>query len=162
VRVSNRTYPNLALDVRAHGYAGWRIPRLPVGTPDRKTALALFVRLALNAARSWMLFGLNNLPARILNIILQLLVVLATADRFRRPARAMVLCAAYRLGRLRKRAQFRDLATERLRRAGHQRKATLPQEADRLAGGQRGRVVPLADLRRQRGGMGQKRSRLRI
>ena len=51
-------------------YAGWRIPRFPVGTPGRRTALVLFfVQLALNAAWSWMFFGLNNPLAYLLNII---------------------------------------------------------------------------------------------
>jgi hypothetical protein len=45
-----------------------------------------------------------------------------------RPRRGVVARAACRLGRLRKRAQFRDLATERLRHAGHPERPHYPNK----------------------------------
>ena len=54
-----------------------------------------------------MFFGLNNPLACLLNIIPQWLVILGTVDRLRaRPRSGLVTCAACRLDRLRKRAQF--------------------------------------------------------
>jgi len=63
----------------------WRILKVPAGTMGRRTALVLFFfQLALNAAWSWMFFGLNNTFAGLVNIVPQWVVILFTIDRFRR------------------------------------------------------------------------------
>jgi len=74
-------------------YAVWRILRLAAGTPGRMTALALFfVQLVLDAAWSWMFFGLNDPLAGLLNIVAQWLVILGTIDRFYRLDRVAAWC----------------------------------------------------------------------
>ncbi len=73
-------------------YAVWRI--LGAGTRDgRRMALAaFFLQLALNAMWSWLFFGLNNPLAGLLNIVPQLLVILATIHLFRRLDPVAGLC----------------------------------------------------------------------
>jgi tryptophan-rich sensory protein len=56
--------------------------------------MLFFVQLALNALWSWLFFGLNNPLAGLMNIVPQLLVILATIDRFRRLDRSAALCLA--------------------------------------------------------------------
>jgi len=74
-------------------YAGWRILRLPSGTPGRAFALTLFfLQLALNAAWSWMFFGLQNPAAGLVNIIPQFLLIVATLAAFSRLDVAARLC----------------------------------------------------------------------
>ena len=76
-------------------YAVWRILKVTGNDADRRSALMLFfVQLALNALWSWLFFGLNNPLAGLLNIVPQLLVILATIDRFRRLDRLAALCLA--------------------------------------------------------------------
>lgn len=66
-------------------FAAWRILSLPGGTPGRRTALTFFfAQLALNVLWSWLFFGLNSPLAGLVNIVPQLLLILATIDRFRR------------------------------------------------------------------------------
>ena len=65
-------------------FSAWRIMRLP-NSGDRSLALGLFfTQLALNAAWSWMFFGLNNPLLGVLNIFPQLVIVVATAVTFYR------------------------------------------------------------------------------
>ncbi|MGN6412334.1 MAG: TspO/MBR family protein [Nitrobacter sp.] len=76
-------------------YSVWRILKAPGNDAARRTALMLFfVQLALNALWSWLFFGLNNPLAGLMNIVPQLLVILATIDRFRRLDRSAALCLA--------------------------------------------------------------------
>ncbi|TAM99732.1 MAG: tryptophan-rich sensory protein [Rhizobiaceae bacterium] len=76
-------------------YALWRILKVSGNDADRRAALILFfVQLALNALWSWLFFGLNNPLAGLLNIVPQLLLILATIDRFRRLDRLAALCLA--------------------------------------------------------------------
>jgi translocator protein len=51
-----------------------------------------FVQLALNAAWSWMFFGLNNPLAGLLDIIPQWLVILSTVDLYCRLDRVAARC----------------------------------------------------------------------
>ncbi|WP_276199355.1 TspO/MBR family protein [Chelatococcus sp. XZ-Ab1] len=65
--------------------AAWRILGLPPNTPGRRVALTLFfAQLALNILWSWLFFRLHSPLAGLLNIMPQLLIILATIDRFRR------------------------------------------------------------------------------
>lgn len=76
-------------------YAVWRILTVRGNDAEQRTALMLFfLQLALNALWSWLFFGLNNPLAGLLNIVPQLLVILATIDRFRRLDRLAALCLA--------------------------------------------------------------------
>ena len=64
-------------------FAFWRILRVPVGTPGRSTAIALFaVQLVANAAWSWMFFAAHNPLLGLINIIPQFLLILATIGAF--------------------------------------------------------------------------------
>ncbi|PLP60782.1 TspO protein [Mesorhizobium loti] len=66
-------------------YAVWRVLRGAGKLGERRVALTLFfVQLALNALWSWLFFGLHNPLAGLLNIIPQLLIIVATILRFRR------------------------------------------------------------------------------
>ena len=63
-------------------FAVWRILRLPRTSAARRSALTLFfVQLTLNAAWSWMFFGANSPLLGMINIVPQLLVILATSSR---------------------------------------------------------------------------------
>ena len=74
-------------------YAVWRILKVTNRFVERRVALMLFfLQLALNALWSWLFFGLNNPLAGLLNIIPQLLIVVATIDRFRRLDLVAALC----------------------------------------------------------------------
>ena len=65
-------------------FAAWRILRLPPGL-DRRWALScFFVQLGLNAAWSWMFFGANNPFLGLVNIVPQLVLIIATAVTFSR------------------------------------------------------------------------------
>ena len=65
--------------------AVWRILRSPNASAARRLALILFfIQLVLNAAWSWMFFGAHNPLLGIINIIPQLLVILATVVAFYR------------------------------------------------------------------------------
>lgn len=74
-------------------YAVWRILKVTNRLAERRIALMLFfLQLGLNALWSWLFFGLNNPLAGLLNIIPQLLIVVATIDRFRRLDLVAALC----------------------------------------------------------------------
>jgi tryptophan-rich sensory protein len=76
-------------------YSVWRILKVADKSTRRNFALLLFfVQLALNALWSWLFFGLHNPLAGLLNIVPQLLLILATIDRFRRLDRWAALCLA--------------------------------------------------------------------
>ena len=65
-------------------FAFWRILRLP-DSPERRTAIVLFVGLLLlNAAWSWMFFAANSPVLGLLNIVPQLAVIAATILVFAR------------------------------------------------------------------------------
>ena len=73
--------------------AVWRILRLPEASAARRSAISLFfIQLVLNAAWSWMFFGANNPLLGIINIIPQLLVILATIVAFHRLDRVAAWC----------------------------------------------------------------------
>ena len=66
-------------------FAVWRILRLLPASPARRIALTLFsVQLVLNAAWSWMFFGANSPLLGMINIVPQLLVILAAVVAFHR------------------------------------------------------------------------------
>jgi len=74
-------------------FAVWRVLRLPGGMPARSLGLILFfVQLALNAAWSWMFFGAHSPALGLLDIVPQLLVVLATVMVFLRLDRIAAWC----------------------------------------------------------------------
>jgi translocator protein len=74
-------------------FAVWRILRLPEASAARRLALILFfVQLALNAAWSWMFFGVHNLLLGAINIVPQLLVIVATVVAFHRLDRIAAWC----------------------------------------------------------------------
>ena len=76
-------------------FAVWRILRLPQTSAARRTALTLFfVQLTLNAAWSWMFFGANSPLLGIINIIPQLLVIVAAVVAFYRLDKAAAWCLA--------------------------------------------------------------------
>jgi benzodiazapine receptor len=76
-------------------FAVWRILRLPQTSAARRTALTLFfVQLTLNAAWSWMFFGANSPLLGIINIIPQLLVIIAAVVAFYRLDKAAAWCLA--------------------------------------------------------------------
>lgn len=74
-------------------YSVWRILKIDGRPAERRIALTLFfLQLTLNALWSWLFFGLNNPLAGLLNILPQLLLILATIDRFRRLDLIAALC----------------------------------------------------------------------
>lgn len=74
-------------------FAVWRILRLPPASPARRTALTLFfVQLVLNAAWSWMFFDANSPLLGLINIVPQLLVVVATVVAFHRLDKVAAWC----------------------------------------------------------------------
>lgn len=76
-------------------FAVWRILRLPQTSAARRSALTLFfVQLTLNVAWSWMFFGANSPLLGIINIIPQLLVIIAAVVAFYRLDKAAAWCLA--------------------------------------------------------------------
>ncbi|THF55558.1 TspO/MBR family protein [Ollibium composti] len=74
-------------------YAVWRILKVTNRLAERRIGLMLFfLQLGLNALWSWLFFGLNNPLAGLLNIMPQLLIIVATIDRFRRLDLVAALC----------------------------------------------------------------------
>ncbi len=74
-------------------FAVWRILRLPEASAARRLALILFfIQLALDAAWSWMFFGAHNPLLGVINIVPQLLVILATVVTFYRLDRMAAWC----------------------------------------------------------------------
>jgi tryptophan-rich sensory protein len=60
-------------------YAVWRLLRIADRPAERRIALTLFfLQLAMNALWSWLFFGLNSPLAGLLNIVPQLVIVVAT------------------------------------------------------------------------------------
>jgi len=74
-------------------FAVWRILRLPLTSAARRFALTLFfVQLTLNAAWSWMFFGANSPLLGMINIVPQLIVILAAVVAFRRLDKVAAWC----------------------------------------------------------------------
>jgi tryptophan-rich sensory protein len=74
-------------------FAVWRILRLSDAYAARQSALTLFfIQLALNAAWPWMFFGAHNPLLGLINIIPQLLVILAAIVAFYRLDRLAAYC----------------------------------------------------------------------
>ena len=66
-------------------FAVWRILRLPAASAERRWALILFfAQLALNAAWSWMFFAARNPLLSLINIVPQVLLIIATIVTFYR------------------------------------------------------------------------------
>ena len=73
-------------------YAAFRILRLPA-TPARRTALVLFwAQLALNAAWSWLFFAAHSPLLGLIDIVPQLLLIVAAATAFIRLDRIAGIC----------------------------------------------------------------------
>ena len=73
--------------------AVWRILRLPAESAERRWALSLFfAQLALNAAWSWMFFAARNPLLGLINIVPQILVIIATIVAFYRIDRIAGWC----------------------------------------------------------------------
>lgn len=73
--------------------AAWRVLNLPECAPGRQTALGLFfVQLALNAAWSWMFFGVRSPALGLVNIIPQLILIYATVASFWKLDRLAATC----------------------------------------------------------------------
>jgi tryptophan-rich sensory protein len=73
--------------------AMWRILRLQHARRGRSMALIFFfVQLTLNTAWSWMSFGANSPVLGLINIVPQLLVILATISLFHRLDRIAAWC----------------------------------------------------------------------
>ena len=74
-------------------FAVWRILRLPEASAERRSALGLFfAQLALNAAWSWMFFAAHNPLLGLINIVPQILVILATILAFYRVDKFAAWC----------------------------------------------------------------------
>lgn len=72
--------------------AAWRILRLPP-SPARRNALILFwTQLALNAAWSWLFFAAHSPLLGLIDIVPQLLLIVATATAFLRLDRIAGIC----------------------------------------------------------------------
>jgi len=80
----------------AMGVAAWFVWKGPAGS-SRKTGLILFlIQLALNAAWSWIFFGLHLIGAALAEIIvLEVLILACTVHFFRADWRAGWLMVAY-------------------------------------------------------------------
>jgi benzodiazapine receptor len=75
------------------GFALWRILRAPSNVAGRRLAVVLFgLQLILNAAWSWMFFWANSPVLGMINIVPQLLIILATNMAFARVDRVAALC----------------------------------------------------------------------
>jgi tryptophan-rich sensory protein len=74
-------------------FALWRVLRAPSNGTGRRLAVILFgSQLILNAAWSWMFFGANSPLLGMINIIPQLLIILATIAAFARVNKAAAWC----------------------------------------------------------------------
>jgi translocator protein len=74
-------------------FAVWRILRLPPASTERRWALGLFfAQLALNASWSWMFFAAHNPLLGLINIVPQILVIIATTVAFYRIDRIAGWC----------------------------------------------------------------------
>jgi translocator protein len=73
--------------------AVWRILAVRVGArPRRKALAAFFAQLALNAAWSWLFFGLHSPVLGLVDIVPQLGLILLSIELFRRLDLAAALC----------------------------------------------------------------------
>jgi len=74
-------------------FAVWRILRLPEASAERRWALVFFfAQLALNAAWSWMFFAAHNPLLGLINIVPQILIILATIVAFYRVDKLAAWC----------------------------------------------------------------------
>jgi translocator protein len=74
-------------------FAVWRILRLTEASAERRWALGLFfAQLALNAAWSWMFFAAHNPLLGLINIVPQILIILATIVAFYRVDKFAAWC----------------------------------------------------------------------
>ena len=74
-------------------FAAWRILRMPAASAQRGWSLSLFfAQLALNAAWSWMFFSAHNPLLGLINIVPQILVIIATIVAFYRIDRVAGWC----------------------------------------------------------------------
>lgn len=74
-------------------FALWRLLRLPLNSVERRLALFLFfLQLAFNAAWSWMFFWAHSPLLGLINIVPQLLLILATIAAFARLDRWAAWC----------------------------------------------------------------------
>jgi len=74
-------------------FALWRVLRAPGNTTGRRLAVILFgSQLILNAAWSWMFFAANSPLLGLINIVPQLLIILATIAAFARVDKAAAWC----------------------------------------------------------------------
>lgn len=75
------------------GFALWRVLRAPGRLQGRRIAVVLFgLQLFLNAAWSWMFFGANSPLLGMINIVPQLLIILATIAAFARVDKTAAWC----------------------------------------------------------------------
>lgn len=76
-------------------FALWRVLRKQPDSPERHLALFLFfIQLALNAAWSWMFFWAHSPLLGLVNIVPQLLIVVATIRAFWKVDRIAAWCLA--------------------------------------------------------------------
>jgi tryptophan-rich sensory protein len=74
-------------------FALWQVLRAPSNATRRRLAVLLFgSQLILNAAWSWMFFGANSPLLGMINIVPQLLIILATIAAFARVDKAAAWC----------------------------------------------------------------------
>jgi tryptophan-rich sensory protein len=74
-------------------FALWRVLRAPGHLAGRRIAIFLFgLQLFLNAAWSWMFFGANSPLLGMMNIVPQLLIILATIAAFARVDKTAAWC----------------------------------------------------------------------
>ena len=74
-------------------FSVWRILRLPEGSAERRWALGLFfVQLGLNTAWSWMFFAAKSPLLGLIDIVPQILVIIATIMAFYRIDRMAGWC----------------------------------------------------------------------
>ena len=76
-------------------FALWRILRLPSGSTGYRLAVRLFfLQLAFNAAWSWLFFWAHSPLLGLINIVPQLLLIIATIGAFARLDRLAAWCLA--------------------------------------------------------------------
>lgn len=80
-------------------FAIWRVLRLPSDTVGKSIGVTLFyIQLALNAAWSWMFFGMQSPLAGVINIVIQLFFIVLTLSVFRRLDKVAAWCLVPLLG----------------------------------------------------------------